>query len=68
MFLELETRNGDWVCINVEQIIMVQSVRTDGSKGYAKIHLKGGAVIETLKPYRTFIAKVLMYNKRFNIY
>ena len=62
MFLELETRDGKWVCINVDQIIMIQGVCTDGGKVYAEIHLRDGVVINTLKPYRTIISKVLRFN------
>lgn len=68
MFLELETRDGDWVCINLEQIILIQGVRTDESKGYTKIHLSGGAVIATRKPYSRFINEVLQANKRVTVY
>lgn len=71
MFLQFETRDGKWICINVEQIIMVEGVCTEGSKGskgYAKIHLRDGVVIYTRKPYSSFINQVLKYNKRFNIY
>ena len=68
MFLELETRDGIWVCINLEQVIMIQGVRTDGSKGYTKIHLKGGAVIATHKTYSRFINEVLQANKRVTVY
>lgn len=67
MFLEFETRDGKWMCINVNQIIMVEGVCTEGSKGskgstgHAKIHLRDGVVIYTSKPYRTIIYKVLKH-------
>lgn len=67
MFLELKTRDGNRVCININQIIMVQDVCTDDFDGYTNIHLSGGAVIDTHKSYRTVIQKVEQANKRITI-
>lgn len=67
MFLDLETRDGNRVCININQIIMIQDVCTGDFEGYTTIHLSGGAVIDTHKSYRTVIQKVERANKRINI-
>lgn len=67
MFLELKTRDGNKVCINIEQIIMIQDVCTGDFEGYTNIHLSGGAVIDTHKSYRTVIQKVERANKRITI-
>ena len=68
MFLELKTRDGNKVCINIEQIIMIQDVCTGDFDGYTTIHLSGGAVIDTHKSYRTVIQKVERANKRITIF
>lgn len=68
MFLELKTRDGNKVCINIEQIIMIQDVCTGDFEGYTTIHLSGGAVIDTHKSYRTVIQKVERANKRITIF
>lgn len=67
MFLELKTRDGNRVCININQIIMIQDVCTDDFDGYTNIELIGGAVIDTHKSYRTVIQKVERANKRITI-
>lgn len=68
MFLELETRDKNRVCINIQQIIMIQDVYTGDFEGYTNIHLSNGVIIDTHKSCRAIIQEAERANKRITIF